>query len=258
MRGRIESASLQAYAARHQSTAHKPFASRNRIEPDSDQARRLIAEGSWDWADDHALELFALRQHDRSRGATKGDLVRRGREDNSDADVTWLGLRAAGAYFGPRGLFEYWLDGGRGRGDERVIEFEVASPGFSVVGATRTQRLRGWACDVGTKWIFPLRRQPRVAMSYAPGSGDRDLHDYIDRAFRQTSLQGDELACGGVERFNQYGVLLDPELSNIGIATLGLGVSLLQSSSLDLIYHRYRLREPSDQLCESLIELVLD
>ena len=41
---------------------------------------------------------------------------------------------------------------------------------------------------------------------------------------------------------------LDPELSNLSIVTVGAGVELLRSSSLDLVYHYYRLVEPADSI----------
>lgn len=37
--------------------------------------------------------------------------------------------------------------------------------------------------------------------------------------------------------------MLDPELSNLKVLTVGGGISLLRSSSLDLVYHKYRLVE---------------
>jgi hypothetical protein len=73
-----------------------------------------------------------------------------------------------------------------------------------------------------------------------------------------TGIQGNEAGFGGVERFPSYGILLDPELSNLGILTLGGGISLFSSSSLDLVYHYYRLAEPSFFLRDSSLEAALD
>ena len=52
-------------------------------------------------------------------------------------------------------------------------------------------------------------------------------------------------------------MLLDPELSNLAVSTVGVGFSLLQSSSLDLVYHRYRQVEPASSLRDSLLEVEL-
>ena len=70
-------------------------------------------------------------------------------------------------------------------------------------------------------------------------------------------IQENEAGFGGVQRFAHYGVLLDPELSNLSIPTAGAGLSLLSSSSLDLVYHRYRLVEPAPFLRDARLEVAL-
>ncbi|MGH9892353.1 MAG: alginate export family protein, partial [bacterium] len=50
---------------------------------------------------------------------------------------------------------------------------------------------------------------------------------------------------------------LAPELSNLGILTLGGGLSLLRSSSLDLVYHHYRLVERATSLRDTRLEFTL-
>ena len=52
-------------------------------------------------------------------------------------------------------------------------------------------------------------------------------------------------------------MLLDPELSNLAVLTLGAGLSLLASSSLDLVYHHYRLVEPATSLRDARVEATL-
>jgi alginate production protein len=111
--------------------------------------------------------------------------------------------------------------------------------------------------DAGITWILPLALEPRLFAGYAVGSGDRKPEEGTDRSFRQTSLQANEAGFGGVERFAHYGVTLDPELSNLRVLTLGAGLSLLRSSSLDLVYHYYRLMEPAPFLRDARLEATL-
>jgi hypothetical protein len=115
----------------------------------------------------------------------------------------------------------------------------------------------GWAIDVGLSWLLPLPLEPRLYAGYAHGSGDENPEASTDRSFRQTGIHANEAGYGGVEHFSHYGFLLDPELSNLGIATLGAGLSLFDSSSLDLVYHRYRLVERADSLLDSRLEATL-
>jgi alginate production protein len=90
----------------------------------------------------------------------------------------------------------------------------------------------------------------RFTVGYAIGSGDGDPDDGTDHSFRQTGVHGNEARLGGVEGFQYYGELLDPELSNLHIATVGWGIGLLESSSLDLVYHYYRQVELASVLRE--------
>jgi hypothetical protein len=89
---------------------------------------------------------------------------------------------------------------------------------------------------------------PRITVGYAIGSGDSEPDDGTDHAFRQTGLHANEPGFGGVQRFNGYGRLLEPELSNLSVVTVGIGCSLFTWSSVDLVFHDYRLVERADSL----------
>jgi alginate production protein len=152
----------------------------------------------------------------------------------------------------------YWLDLAWVHGDERRNAFEELSRDRSVVEERNDLEVSGWAFDLGLTWLLPGRLEPRIFAGYARGSGDRPRDHGTDRSFRQTGLEENEAGFGGVERFSHYGVLLDPELSNLGIVTAGAGISLLRSSSLDLVYHHYRLIEPAEELLDARVDVALD
>jgi alginate production protein len=219
---------------------------RNYVDPEHDRVRRLIGEASWDFRPNHALQLFLLHQNDHSPSERPGQVVPVEREDESDARLTWLGARLMGVFdLRLRGILGYWLDTALVHGEERLIEFEELSPQRSVAERLIRRDVSGWAVDIGVSWLLPIAWEPRLFASYAFGSGDSQPEGGADRSFRQTGIHANEAGFGGVERFAHYGVLLDPELSNLGILTIGAGLSLLRSSSLDLIYHHYRLVEPA-------------
>lgn len=228
------------------------------IDPEDHKVLRYFGEASWDWASNHALQLFGLVSSDHSYNEIIDQTVPRDRADESDAEMTWIGLRASGAWQSDtRGLLGYWLDYAQVRGDERLAEFGEESTSISVVKEVIQRRVRGWAYDTGVTWIAPLRGEPRISMGYAVGSDDRNSEDSIDRSFHQTGLHGNEVGFGGVERFDHYGVLLDPELSNLSVWTVGIGISLFNASSLDLVYNRYRLGTPADSLRDARIDIEL-
>ncbi|MFD0738863.1 alginate export family protein [Lysobacter koreensis] len=235
---------------------------RDFVDPEHDRVQRLIAEASWDWAPNHALQLFALRQRDRSRSESPGRTVAAEREDESDARLTWLGARAIGAVeFRRAGIVGYWLDAARVRGTERLAEYQALTPRQSEVVVVTQHRVRGHALDAGLTWLLPLAGEPRLFAGVAFGSGDAavdDAGDDRDRGFRQTTLHANEAGFGGVQRYPHYGVLLAPQLANLRVDTVGAGLSLLRASSLDVVYHRYRLHHPAESLRDARLELELD
>jgi len=91
-----------------------------------------------------------------------------------------------------------------------------------------------WAYDAGITW-FPAFAEPLwLTLGYALGRGHGD-----DGTFRQTGFQDNTDRFGGVTSFQYYGELFDPELSNLGILTLGIGTLVAERTSLDLVVHTY-------------------
>ena len=227
------------------------------VAPEHDGIIRLIGEMSWDFRPNHALNLFLLHHRDRSRSEQFGQLTPREREDLSDGTLTWLGARVTGAFdFPPNAVIGYWFDTAWVRGRERTAQYQEISPQLSAVNQISDRIVRGNGFDLGVTLRLPVAREPRLYAGYALGSGDRP-RDTVDHSFRQSGIQANEPGFGGVRRFPQYGVLLQPELSNLKILTLGAGLSLLRSSSLDLVYHRYRLAELAQSLRTAKLDAVL-
>lgn len=105
-------------------------------------------------------------------------------------------------------------------------------------GSSGTRQLKAWALDAGLIWHLPLPARPALFGGYARASGGGDAAG--DRGFRQTGLQDNEDRITGLANVRYYGEALDPDLSNLEIFTLGLGFRPTQSSSVELIAHRYR------------------
>ncbi|MDH5426900.1 MAG: alginate export family protein [Nitrospirota bacterium] len=168
------------------------------------------------------------------------------RRDSSplDDNPIWFGLRSYGrpklkfdvsgselwkALFKPR--LNYWID-------------------FSLVrGTQRNQSIRGHAIDVGTTYIArKLLFEPYLTFGFAYGSGDTNPSNGSDTNFRQTGFQSNTGKFGGVVNFDYYGVLLDPELSNLHIYTAGFGFRPFPRTSVDFVYHYYRQNRHSEDL----------
>ncbi|MFB3068799.1 MAG: alginate export family protein, partial [Acidobacteriota bacterium] len=154
-----------------------------------------------------------------------------------DEDPIWIGLRSLGKpkfKFGRspflRPKIWYWIDGA------------------FVTGTVGTKDIRGFAVDVGGSYIFEkLQFKPYITLGYAFGSGDSNSTDTVDRNFRQTGFHSNSGKFGGVVSFDYYGVLFDPELSNLQVFTAGIGFRPIVKSSVDVVYHHYTQHTAVDE-----------
>jgi len=222
----------------------------NFIDPQDEDVLRLLGHASWKLSSDLRFSAFYLRQRDQSTRPPVDSLVEVARTDESDADLRWIGLRATGDIdLSSGGALTYWLDTAAVAGDEAVFEYGNATPGISRVTSHRQQRVRGRAVDLGLIWKPTAVRGPTLTVSHARGSGDKDLNDDTDRAFRQTGLQDP------TQEFRYYGELLRPELSNLSITTATIGFGVTAKSRLTLGYHHFRQVYPAAFLRDARITL---
>jgi alginate production protein len=124
-----------------------------------------------------------------------------------------------------------------------------------VRGRDGSNKLRGFGFDSGFTYEFddvPLK--PSIVLGYAFGSGDDNTSDNIDRSFRQTGLQDNNAKLNGVSKIKYYGEMFDPELSNLVIATGGIGIRPMRKTSIELIYHYYRQHKRSDEIFDAEID----
>ena len=210
------------------------------IAPEQRGVLRWFGQARWQWADDQLLEGHWLWSRDGSGTPAVGRLFDEDTEDERDARLTWLGLRGSGQLRPLDGHRLYyradlaWL-GGR----HTVTAFDDADNGQLVAGASRSRRVRAHAWDLGAQWRWPGDARPTVSLGLAHGSGGAEAGS-LDTNFRQTGLQENKGRVGGVKRWRYYGELLDPELSNLTVASLGLGMRLWGNNSIDLLWHHYR------------------
>jgi alginate production protein len=145
-----------------------------------------------------------------------------------------IGARALGA---PSDNFNYWLEGSYLSGRDES-----------------SGKISAGGLDFGCTYQFRrLPFSPSITLSYAFGSGDGDPNDSKNKEFRQTGLQSNERRFAGLADFKYYGEGFDPELSNLKIFTVGLGVRPMPTVSVDLVYHRYRLHKMADAIRNSAL-----
>lgn len=179
---------------------------------DKEDVTNLVVYARYAPDTDDEIGLYAFAQND---------------ENDLDKNVIFFGLHADGEAWQH---LAYWL--------------ELAH----VRGETDSTDIRGLGFDLGATYAFDYRFKPSLTLAYAWGSGDKDPTDGKDENFRQTGFQDNAARFNGFIRLKYYGETIDPELSNLRIATAGAGIRPTRKTSLDLLYHDYRQVEASTRV----------
>jgi hypothetical protein len=214
-----------------------------------DAVRMHLAAGTWRFEAAMVDGVFAGRRELRSRNEqrhTIASLTKRfGERTNASAFFIARDDR-------PRRERPTWIGGewnGRATSD---LKYWVVGAGRR--GQAESGRLRGWALDAGMAGRLPWRGAPSFTGGYATATGDASGLDGVDTRFRQTGLDDNRARFFGVKRFAQYGEVLDPELSNLSVLTVGVGARPLSRTSIDLVYHQYTQRELRRSLSSNRLE----
>jgi len=124
-------------------------------------------------------------------------------------------------------------------------------------GEDKGRSLDAWAMDLGaTVTIEHTRFTPVLSLGYAVGSGDDNRGDAIDHRFRQSGYQDNYATLGGISSVRYYGTLLDPELSNIKIATAAAAIRPTDNSSVEILYHSYKQQAANKRIKGSNLDTV--
>jgi alginate production protein len=115
-------------------------------------------------------------------------------------------------------------------------------------GETGGEDLGAMGFDVGTTWLPESDWAPALTVGWAWGSGDQEPGSGNNGTFRQTGFQDNNDRWSGVTSFRYYGEVMDPELANLSILTVGVGKRITRVHSIDLVWHRYDQVEPAPEL----------
>lgn len=146
----------------------------------------------------------------------------------------YFGVRVIGEWFKD---FEGWLDLALVRGYRGDVDIE------------------GSAIDIGATWEGSAIAPFYATAAWSWASGDDPSTPDVNEAFRQTGWQRNNGKFGGVTSFRYYGEAVDPELSNLGIFTLGVGARLGRKNSIDLVWHAYSQDRAANYIRDSSIDI---
>lgn len=157
-------------------------------------------------------------------------------DDRSEENETpfFLGISANGDLLEN---FAYWLE----------LAF--------VLGKEGSENLRGFGFDLGLTYEVDLPLEPSFTFGFAFGSGDSDAESGDNNNFRQSGFHNNEGNFNGAVDFGYYGEVFDPELSNLLIFTVGIGINITDDSSIDFVYHYYQQHKRSDSFRDVGIDM---
>ena len=226
---------------------------------DFSNALRFVSEYSYQVNIDHSVAL-----------AITGLKSKADDESDVEASLVWLGLRSAGTLL-KRGesqmkrgesQMEYWTEIGFVTGDEKTFGLpEVAEDAQATEQSLQLlddNHVRGWGYDFGLTFISDLVGRPEFTVAIAGTSADSDINDNTDEFYRQSGIHGNSADIGSVGGVSYYGGVLLPELSNLRIASAGVGFPLLSDSYVGLIYHKYTQVKANNSLRNAALDLTLN
>lgn len=176
--------------------------------------------GKYDLSDDISVAGWWLRQDDVS-GA-------------GDQNPEFFGLRSGGNLLDE---LKYWVELAHVRGNEDG------------------QRIRGYGFESGITYEFAYEARPYIVLSYAMGSGDGNPGDGVDHNFRQTGFQDNNGRSNGANQYKFYGELLEPNLSNMSIVSVGAGMWVEKTHTMEVIYHRYTQQRAANFLHDTNLKM---
>lgn len=179
-----------------------------------------------------SLSTYLGEVNDAIEDETENAILYVSNDDSKRHLAGWVVDRRAGGefdsypiHFGVRMLGE-WLPATRSWFEASLVR-----------GYENDTNLSGYGFDVGTTWN--LFKPFYMSAGWAFGSGDDGGSSATDESFRQTGLERNNGKLGGVTSFRYYGEILDPELSNLSVLTLGVGTRITRDSSVDLVWHGF-------------------
>ncbi len=122
-------------------------------------------------------------------------------------------------------------------------------------GEDKDRPQRGYAVDLGLGRRFDLPLSPWLWAGYARGSGD-DPDTQNSEGFRQTGYQDNSSRLWGHSNFQHFGEVLDPELANIEVVSVGAGMLPFRRVSFDAIWHGYSQHRVIDEFDRSDLRVV--
>lgn len=226
----------------------------------NDKIIRAMSDISFAWRPEQSVSAFLFTEFDRSDRLTVGEPFDTALLDDGGQELYWIGVRSQGSIDRrDKPAINYWIDLAHSGGQETLygVEADTNDETVSVIASSSKIQLDGWGLDAGLSMRTNLPAKPRLSIGYATTTADSDMSDNTDRSFRQTGLQSNQTDLDALGTVSYYGLVLNPELSNLQILTLGIGFDILSNSQFNVIGHDYRLLSATEELRSADVDLLL-
>lgn len=236
-------------------------------EPEDNGIIYLLGHIDFLLSDAWTASTFFTHKQDRSDSYQQLQTISESRFDEIDDSLSWLGIRhqyvSAPANIGEL-TWDFdiaYMKGSRTRysleeDEEEEADQEVTEPDnqetaqeVAEVAGSVDESLSGWAVSGAVTWQPRFSSKTQFRLGYAVGSGTRRNHSNRRNTFQQTGLQSNE------SDTLYYGVLVDPELTNLQIGSFLASHDLSSDSTLHFQYNHYRRNSISDDSLEWDIDL---
>lgn len=224
----------------------------NDLQDEEQDITRFFARTRWQWQKSHYLGFLVTHGQGIDDQAKEAAARGQSSDEMYTDSLTWAAVQADRAYFDwhSHDAVQYLVQLGAVHGTDFVVGPDSASPsGYRA----RERDVSGWAADLGVR--AQLVDTPRWVIgahgAYASGgSGGEDTD-----AFRQTSLESNRSRFTGTRsQVQRFGEAIQPEWSNLKVATIYTALSDRKNWDANLIYHRYWLADQSGAIRSDLIE----
>lgn len=224
----------------------------NELPKEEQDIARFFASTRWQWRKDHYLTFLTTHAE---RYGNRNDLApdsESGTPERVPESLTWVGIRADQGYFDwhSRSPVQYLASFGAVAGTDALL---TEDPG-ATNGFTREERdVSGWAADLGLR--AQLVESPRwvVGMHGAVASGG-DQPGKSD-AFRQTQMESNRSRFTGTRsQVARFGEAVQPEWSNLKVATVYTALTDRDWWAANLLYHKYWLSDVAGTVNSDLVE----
>ncbi|MBX2881662.1 MAG: alginate export family protein [Granulosicoccus sp.] len=214
------------------------------VEAEEEDVFRIYSSLSTQWRDGQYLALNYVSDQSTTRDV--GDQVLAENEDDEDANLTWIGLGLNGSVGADEPYLDYWFNYAVVRGDTVSYDLVDNDTGFTVEDIEELQ-VDAWGVDMGLTLFTNFPARPQFTIAFASSSRDTDDEDGIENNFIQTGLHS-----------NNYGSEFDPDLTNLDIAMIGIGIPVFnEDSMIELSYYEYQLGTSAGDVSGSLPDFEL-